>query len=191
MRKIFICLLLIITLTLIKQTSKAQTGSKISLSAGPEVGLPPFGDTQNQDNNIFELDAGLNIKLELPIFPALHLTITAGYLDYEDNRLTTFLGGDVITSYHYFPVKAGLRYYLPKSLKFVYVEGEAGKSFVSNSPAPSSFIYSGGVGDIIPLSGRSSFDLSVRYEKGYKTNAHFDFPTNAIAVRFAYRYQFK
>jgi len=191
MRKIILCLLLTTTLILIKQTSKAQTGSGISLSAGPEVGLPPFGDTKNQDNGIFELDAGLNIKFELPIFPALHLTITAGYLDYDDNQLTTFLGADVITSYHYFPVKGGLRFYLPKSLKFVYVEGEAGKSIVANSPAPSSFIYSGGVGLIIPLGGRSSFDLSMRYEKGYKTNAHFDFPTNAIAVRFAYRYQFK
>ena len=191
MRKILVCLILTIAFTAVKQLAKAQAGSKISLSAGPEVGLSPFGDTKNQDNNIFQLDAGLNIKLELPIFPALHLTITAGYLDYEDNRLTTFLGGDVITSYHYFPVKGGLRYYLPKSLKFVYVEGEAGKSFVSNSPAPSSFIYSGGVGGIIPLGGRSSFDLSMRYENGYKTNANFDFPTNAIAVRFAYRYQFK
>ena len=190
MRKIILCLILTISFIAIRQSSKAQTGSKVSLSAGFELGTSPFGDNRNQDN-IFNLDGGLNMKLELPVLPALHLTITAGYLDYADNNLKTSLNADVITNYHYFPVKGGLRYYLPKSLKFVYVEGEAGKAFVANSPAPSSFIYSGGVGDIIPLSGRSSFDLSVRYENGYKTNAHFDFPDNTIAFRFAYRYQFK
>ena len=190
MRKVIICIILTITSVLIKQTATAQTGSKVSLSAGFEVGTSPFGDNRNQDN-IFNLDAGLNMKLELPVLPALHLTITAGYLDYADNNLKTSRNGDVITNYHYFPVKGGLRYYLPKSLKFVYVEGEAGKSFVANSPAPSSFIYSGGAGLIVPLGGRSSFDLSALYEHGYKTNTNYDFPTIGIAFRFAYRYQFK
>jgi hypothetical protein len=188
MRKIFVCLILTILFTAIKQTSKAQTGSGISISAGPEMG---FQTDIHNPNSEFELDAGVTIKLEVPILSGLHLTLTAGYLNYENNRLTTFLGGDVITIYNYFPVKGGLRYYLPKSLKYLYVEGEAGKSFVSNSPAPSSFIYSGGFGGIIPIGARSSFDLSMRYENGYKTKTNSNFPANTIAIRFAYRYQFK
>jgi hypothetical protein len=188
MRKILFCLLLTTTLILIKQTSKAQAGSKMSLSAGFEIGLPT--NVLNQNTGL-EADGGLNAKLELPIFSALHLTITAGYLLNEPSDYNFSQKEYDFTSFHYFPIKGGLRFYLPKSFRYVYVEGEAGEAFVGNSPAPSSFIYSGGIGGIIPLRGPHSIEISTRYENGYKTNTNSNFPANRIAIRFAYRYQFK
>jgi len=188
MRKFLICLLLTSILIFIKQTSKAQTGSGISLSAGPEMGFPT---TVHNTNSDFDLDAGLNIKLELPVFSALHITLTAGVLSYQRVLIEIYPDNTYRPVFTYFPIKGGLRYYLPKSLKYLYVEGEAGEAFLASGPAISSFIYSGGFGGIIPLGGRSSFDLSMRYENGYKTNTNSNFPANRIAIRFAYRYQFK
>jgi hypothetical protein len=188
MRKILICLFLTSALIFIKQTTKAQTGSKISLSAGFDLG---FLTTIHNESTGFDADGGLNLKLELPVFSALHFTITAGVLSYTTNNFDLFPSGVKKTNFIYFPIKGGLRYYLPKSLKYLYFEGEAGEAFVASGPANSSFIYSAGLGGIIPLGGRSSFDLSERYENGYKTNTNSNFPANTIAIRFAYRYQFK
>jgi hypothetical protein len=188
MRRFFICLLFTSTLILIKQLSKAQTGSGISLSAGLEMGFPT---TIHNPNSDFDLDAGLNIKLELPVFSALHITVTTGVLSYQRVLVDIYPNNTFRPTFTYFPIKGGLRYYLPKSLKYLYIEGEAGEALISNSLATSSFIYSGGFGGIIPIGGKSSFDLSMRYESGYKTNTNSNFPANTIAVRFAYRYQFK
>jgi len=188
MQRIILYLILTISLTAVNQLSIAQTGSKISLSAGFDLG---FLTTIHNESSGFDADGGLNLKLELPVFSALHVTVTAGVLSYTTNNFDIFPSDVKKISFTYFPIKGGLRYYLPKSLKYIYVEGEAGEAFVASGPANSSFIYSGGLGGIIPLGGRSSFDLSMRYENGYETNTNSNFPANTIAIRFAYRYQFK
>jgi hypothetical protein len=186
MKKAFLCLLFInfAAFTLVKAQS-----SKPAFSLGTDVGFP----FKNYKANI---DFGA--KAELPLLPNLKLDFSAGYSSLiPDNRVyatePAICEGCVINnsthsepSYHFIPVKAGLRYYYAGHF---YVDGDAGAAFKANDIANTSFIYGFGLGTLIPFNAHNGLDFGLNFESGYKT-IDYNNPQSQLGFNLAYRYQF-
>ncbi|WP_461453324.1 hypothetical protein [Mucilaginibacter sp.] len=188
MKRIFFCFLVInlAAFTLVKAQS-----SQPALSLGTDVGFP----LKNYKANV-----GFDAKVELPLLQSLKLKFSAGYSALiPDNRVYTVepvtspvcdactisnTGSD--PSYHFIPVKAGLRYYYSR---YFYVDGDAGAAFKANYVANTSFIYGFGFGVLLPFDAHNSLDFGLNFESGYKT-IYYSSPESQLGVNLAYRYQF-
>ena len=186
MKKIFLCLVFInlAALTLVKAQS-----SQPAVSLGMDVDFP-FKN--------YKADINFGVKAELPLLSNLKLDFSAGYSSLiPDNRvyadMTAICEGCVINntphtepSYHFIPVKAGLRYYYARHF---YVDGDAGAAFKANNVANTSFIYGLGLGTLIPFNAHNGLDFGLNFESGYKT-IDYDNSEFQIGFNLAYRYQF-
>jgi hypothetical protein len=193
--RLFLLLMLCGASTLVK----AQSGNKMSISIGPDVGIPFNTEHTYQvhTRDIYQDGLGGTMRAELPITAALHLTASVGYVVYHSNvkyfYLTPWQGTINSSSapagpppYKYIPLKAGLRYYYSK---YLYVAAEAGDAVKVQNQAVSSFIYSGGIGAAIPFGVHHGLDIGLRYESGYK-NIDSDFKMAQLGIGFAYKYTF-
>ena len=181
--------------------AKAQSGNKVSLSLGPEFNFP-FNTIQTyygKTRQYYKDGVGGALKVELPVLTTLHVTVSAGYMHYTANNyylmyIQTAPYPDYAFSatapkqppYLFLPVKAGLQYYYSK---YLYFSAEAGEAIKLNFAAKNSFMYSGGLGGVIPFNGKSGLDLGLRYERGYEIWS-YPFTISQLAVRVAYKYRF-
>ena len=195
-------ILLLPTLILISLFAKAQSGDKVAISLGPEFNIPfntgttPYGKT----TDYYKDGYGGSIKIEVPIVHSLHFTGSAGFLYYRsayyfslfyfDNMLAPTAAyneqGNKIYSaaYKYIPLKAGLQYYYSKCL---YLGADAGEAIKVGPVSAKSFIYSGGLGGVIPINKHNGIDLSIRFERGYK-NVDYNYAMSQFGFRLAYRF---
>ena len=145
----------------------------------------------------YQANVGFVVKAELPLLPNLKLDFSAGYSALiPDNRiyLTDPASCDACTinntmsqsSYHFIPMKAGLRYYY---IKHFYIDGGAGAAFKANNVATTSFIYGFGLGSLIPFNAHNALDFGLNFESGYKT-IDYNNSESQLGFNLAYRYQF-
>ena len=71
----------------------------------------------------------------------------------------------------------------------MYLSAEAGEAIKLNFAAKNSFMYSGGLGGVIPFNEKSGFDLGVIYERGYEIWS-YPFSISQIGIRVAYKRSF-
>jgi hypothetical protein len=190
--------LLFLALLLANLVTRAQSGNKITLSLGPEFTIPI--NTNSYDygkiRDFYKDGIGGSFRAEFPLTSTLHFIASAGFLDYASNAQlivpditlypTYIYNQKQSTHYQFIPVKAGLQYYFAKCL---YINGEAGAAIKLNYSSENSFIYSGGLGGVIPLSLQSGLDIGFRYERGYKI-PYYPQAMSQIGIRVAYKYNF-
>ncbi|MGZ3763846.1 MAG: hypothetical protein ACXVB0_16325 [Mucilaginibacter sp.] len=192
----------ILVLFLISFFAKAQSGNKISISIGPELGIPLNTNNSSYGNvRYFYQDGnGGSVKVEWPVTSALHLTGAAGFAYYPTNAHYLYVYPVAAASpfastngvlpqpppYKFIPVKAGLQYYYDKCL---YLSGEAGGAIKANSASMNSFIYSAGLGAVIPFDPHNGLDIGIRYERGFEIT-DYPSPMSQVAFRLAYKYSF-
>jgi hypothetical protein len=188
MKKNFFCLLFInfAAFTLVK----AQSDNKPAFSLGTNVGFA----FENYQTNV-----NFGAKAELPLLPNLKLNFSAGYSiliptsRMYTNAIVPVCDGCTIStnrasdpSYHFIPVKVGLRYYY---LWHLYIDGDAGAAFKTNYVANTSFIYGFGFGSLIPFNAHNALDFGLNFETGYKT-IDYNTAESQLGISLAYRYQF-
>ncbi len=180
---------------------KAQSGNKVTLSLGPEVNFP-FNSTQTyygKTRQYYKDGIGGVLKAELPVLSTLHVTISAGYMHYIANNYYLMYNQTAPypnyafsttapkqPSYLFLPIEAGLQYYYSK---YLYISAEAGEAIKLNFATKNSFMYSSGIGGVIPFNEKSGLDLGVKYERGYEIWS-YPFPISQIGVRVAYKRSF-
>lgn len=178
---------------------RAQSLPKVSLSIGPELGIPFGGKTDSFADGIktlYQDGGGGSIKAEFLIGDGVSLTASAGFMHYGTKEFYVYENAHPpgyqssaqnypqVSPYNFVPLKGGLRY---SFVKVLYITGEAGEAIKASKTAVGNFIYSGGAGVIIPISLHHSIDASVRYESGYKIT-DYDGTMHEIALRLAYRF---
>jgi len=190
----------VLAFLLISVFTRAQSGNKITLSLGPELGIPFNTNTYNYGHirDYYKDGIGASLKIELPVTTSLHFTASAGYIYYPNVRYLVldqtaaspggyiYPGDQLInnTPYKFIPVKAGLQYYYSK---YLYADAEAGAAIKSNSESKTSFIYSGGLGGVIPFNAASGLDIGFRYERGYQAYV-YPSPMSQFGIRLAYKH---
>jgi hypothetical protein len=191
----------VLAFLLVSVFARAQSGNKITLSLGPELGIPFNTSTYNYGNirgYYYKDGIGGSLKIELPVTKSLHVIASAGYISYPSVHyfaLTStaeapagyvYPADQLIsnTPYNFIPVKAGLQYYYSR---YLYADAEAGAAFQSNSAAKTSFIYSGGLGGVIPFNAVSGLDIGFRYERGYQVYV-YPSPMSQLGIRLAYKH---
>jgi hypothetical protein len=161
-------------------TSKTETyASGIRLSIGADAGIPVGSLRDNYNWNL-----GGSVQGDFPIVKdQLYATVNGGYNNfYAKNSFTT-------SDIHMIPVKGGLKYF---PVKFLYIQGEAGASFITNKNdlgfnKSAVFVYAPQVGVLLNVGGKNYIDAGVRFEgntkfyDGGNTN-------NFFALRVAYAF---
>lgn len=200
MRKTFTPIFVILLCVLSPICLRAQSLPKISLSIGPELGIPFGGKTDSYADGIrtwYKDGGGGSIKAEFLLGHGVSLTASAGFIHYGTGEFyvyetahppigfpTSAQNYPQASPYNFVPLKGGLRY---SFVKILYITGEAGDALKASKTAVGNFIYSGGAGVIIPISLHHSIDASVRYENGYKIT-DYDGTMHEVALRLAYRF---
>lgn len=179
----------VITLALfsfLSMRSNAQTakktesyGSGIRLSIGADGGIPVGSLKDNYDWNF-----GGSIQGDFPIIKdQLYATVNGGYNNFFAKNSSS------LNDIHMIPVKGGLKYF---PLKCLYLQGEAGASFITNKNdlgfnKSAVFVYAPQVGLLFCLGGKNYIDAGIRFEgntkfdDGGKTN-------NFLCLRVAYAF---
>jgi hypothetical protein len=193
----------LIVMLLLSAFARAQSGSKIAISVGPEFSFPFNTSTVDNGNikDFYKDGIGGSVKIELPISAALHFTGSAGYVDYKSNHHyivpyqfgpypgpadVTSTNGALAPPYKFIPIKVGLQYYFVKCL---YINGEVGDAIKTGAQAINSFIYAGGLGAALPFGPHQGLDIGVLYQRGFKT-IDYDSPMSEFTIRVAYKYRF-
>jgi hypothetical protein len=148
-------------------TSKTESyASGIRLSIGADAGIPVGSLKDNYNWNL-----GGSIQGDFPIIKdQLYATVNGGYDNFYAKNSSS------LNDIHMIPVKGGLKYF---PLTFLYVQGEAGASFITNKK---SLGY-----DKSAVFGKNYVDAGFRFEgntkfyDGGKTN-------NFLALRVAYAF---
>lgn len=161
-------------------TSKsASYGSGIRLSVGADAGVPVGSLKDNFDWNL-----GGSIQADFPIIKdQFYATVNSGYNNFFAKNSSE------LNDLHMIPVKAGLKYF---PLKFLYIQGEAGASFITNKSdlglnKSAVFVYAPQAGVLLNVGGKNYIDAGFRFEgnskfyDGGKTN-------NFLAIRVAYAF---
>lgn len=190
----------VLAFLLISAIARAQSGDKITLSLGPELGIPFNTNSYNYGHirDFYKDGIGGSLKIELPVTKLLHFTASAGYISYpnvyylaltatEEAPAGYVYPADQLSNnkpYNFIPVKAGLQYYYSR---YLYADAEAGAAIKSNSAAKTSFIYSGGLGGVIPFNAVSGLDIGFRYERGYQALV-YPSPMSQFGIRLAYKH---
>lgn len=176
----FLSLALVLTFS----ASAQEQAHKYKVSVGGEF-LYPLGGLAAE---FYAGGYGASLQGEYKLTPKLNATVSGGYMSLAVSKLykAIYLPWKVeLSDQVFYPVKAGVKYSLHKSL---YVAGEAGASISKNkSVRATSFVYAGGVGTAFNLSPKSSIDLGVRYEAwALNSNNTYSF----AGIRAAYVFGF-
>jgi hypothetical protein len=163
-----------------QSTAKTESyGSGIRLSIGADGGIP-VGSL----NNSYDWNLGGSIQADFPIVKdQLYVTVNSGYDNFFARDNSNLSDIEMI------PVKGGLKYF---PVKWCYIQGEAGASFITNKAALGAnntavFVYAPQVGVLINTGGKNYIDAGFRFESnaafynGGKTN-------NFLALRVAYAF---
>ncbi|HVV56655.1 MAG TPA: hypothetical protein VHC47_15075 [Mucilaginibacter sp.] len=194
MRKILTLFLLVLSSVYVN----AQAGKSFSLSINANLNIPLNTGERDygQTRDYYQDGVGGNIKAEMPLIPELHLTGSAGFVYYPSNIHYLYLYQSVYypgdpsapqrqpPPYTFIPVKAGLRYYY---IKYAYLDAQAGEAIKTNGASSNSFIYSGGLGFVIPFNHRNGLDVGVGYEKGYQIR-DYPYAMSQIGIRLGYKF---
>ncbi|WP_367868730.1 hypothetical protein [Pedobacter sp. WC2423] len=148
----------------------AMSGQKLGI--GVDFGLPT-----GNFNNLYKLGVGGSLLFQTPIANNLNFTGSAGYLSFTAKK---FAGVKLYDNYAAIPVKAGLRYFLAEN---VFVGGELGAAFGTNTGAGTSFVYSPNLGVEFPVADKSSIELGARYESWSQNGA-----ARFVGFRLAYNF---
>jgi hypothetical protein len=161
-------------------TSKTESyASGIRLSIGADAGIPVGSLKDNYNWNL-----GGSIQGDFPIIKdQLYATVNGGYDNFYAKNSSS------LNDIHMIPVKGGLKYF---PLTFLYVQGEAGASFITNKKSlgydkSAVFVYAPQVGVLLNVGGKNYVDAGFRFEgntkfyDGGKTN-------NFLALRVAYAF---
>jgi hypothetical protein len=193
--------ILIFLLFLTILSVRAQSGNKTTVSFGTELGIPFNTGTHDylKTRDFYQDGISGILKLEVPITSSLHFIASGGYSYFHTNvhlfyiDMMAYYPGYTSNSnppsppsYKFIPLKGGLQYYYSK---YMYIGGEMGASISVNAVSKTSFIYSGGLGGVIPFNPKSGLDISVRYERGYEI-ASYPYAMSMIGVRLAYKHSF-
>ncbi|HTD40821.1 MAG TPA: hypothetical protein VK671_09390 [Mucilaginibacter sp.] len=161
-------------------TSKTESyASGIRLSVGADAGIP-VGSLKNA----YDWNLGGSIQGDFPILKnQLYATINGGYSNFFAKSQYT------IPDIHLIPVKAGLKYFI---IKQVYIQGEAGVSFLTNkndvgADKSTVFVYAPQAGVLLNVGGKNYIDAGFRFESNQK---FFDggSTSNFLAIRVAYAF---
>jgi hypothetical protein len=155
MKKIFIAIAAIALST----AAKAQT----TYSAGLEVGLP-----SGVYSNLYNVGFGASVKAYFGDKEKAGFTGTAGFI--------SLAGKNSFPSLSMIPVKVGYRY----NTNNLYLEPQAGLTFLSGSGTGSGFTWAANVGYYLS----DNIDLSARYESALLTGGSL----NIIGLRLAYAF---
>jgi hypothetical protein len=164
--------------------TQAQTKNErpaLILSAGPEAGIP-VGNW----NDYYNWSLGGSVQADLAIIKkTLYVNLNAGY----NNVFAKDIAG--VNDLQLIPVKLGLRYYPVNKLN-LYVQGQAGVTFITNSTSPfndksAAFVYSPQIGYLIHLSKGSYLDAGVKFEGNSKFVENGE-SSNLIGLRVAYAF---
>jgi hypothetical protein len=162
-------ILLLLVFCCFKLHAQGPVQTNTAFSIGAELNIPSYG--------LYSIGTGASAKFETPIVSPLSLSLTAGFTSvfYKSNLLynTGSRGAD-----EFAPLKAGLKYYLIKS---VYAEGEAGTAIELNHNKQDLFAFSFGLGFLAPISEKRAIDIGFRYED-------WQGQLKQTALRFAYRF---
>jgi hypothetical protein len=152
------------------------------LSVGPEAGIP-LGSLKDHYN----WTLGGSVQADYAIVKRfLYVNLNAGYTNiFADNT-------PGLDDLHLIPVKLGLKYY-PFSGLNVYVQGQAGVSFITNSSGPyndksAAFVYTPQVGYLIPLGKGNYLDAAVKFDGNSKFTDGGS-TNNTIGIRIAYAFK--
>ena len=157
--------------------------NRVRLSVGPDFGLP-IGNFAGSYSWIF----GGSVQADIPIFPGIFITATAGYKDafVKNNEGTDFPGRNL----QLIPVKAGLKYYVLSNL--LYVQGQAGVTFLGNksdafADRSSGFTWSPQLGTSLKLTRTTYIDAGFYFEQ---THSYWNTRTNLsmLGLRLAYSF---
>ena len=161
-------------------TGKTESyGSGIRLSVGADAGIP-LGSLKNN----YEWNLGGSLQGDFPILKdQLYATLNSGYNNFFNKN------DSPLSNLHLIPVKAGLKYFLVRS---VYIQGEAGAAFVTDkntlgTDKSAAFVYAPQAGVLFNLGGRNYIDAGVRFEgtsKLYTGGGANDF----LGLRVAYEF---
>lgn len=164
------------------QTSPAKTesyGSGIRLSVGADGGIPVGSLRSGYNWNL-----GGSLQGDFPILKdQLYATLNAGYNNIFAKSQYN------IPDIQLIPVKAGLKYFV---IKQVYIQGEAGVSFLTNknnlgADKTAAFVYAPQAGVLLNVGGKNYIDAGFRFESNQK---FFNGGTtsNFLALRVAYAF---
>jgi len=164
------------------QTSASKTeayGSGIRLSIGADAGIP-VGSL----NTGYNWNLGGSVQGDFPIVKdQLYATLNAGYnAIFASSRYN-------IPDIHLIPVKAGLKYFI---IKQVYIQGEAGISFLTNkndlgADNTAVFVYAPQAGVLLNVGGKNYIDAGFRFESNQKFFNGGN-TANFLAIRVAYAF---
>lgn len=157
--------------------ASAQSRSSTKFSIGADLGVPTGVYDQ-----IYNFVLGVSLKVEAPVSPSFSVMFTTGYTSFMVNSLYSNYGA---TNGMYLPLEVGGRGYFNSR---VYFEGDLGPSFNLNQYYTGNkveFMYSPGLGVLLPQSDGGAVDISVRYEGRAQTNNTL----GQAALRIAYRFK--
>ena len=164
------------------QTSTGKTesyGSGIRLSVGADGGIPA-----GSLNNAYNWSLGGSLQGDFPLVKdQLYATLNSGYTSiFAKNQYN-------IPDIHLIPVKAGLKYFL---IKQVYIQGEAGVSFLTDKNAlkannSAAFVYAPQAGVLLKLNENNYIDAGIRFESNQKFYDGGN-TSNFFAIRLAYSF---
>lgn len=147
------------------------------ISVGPEAGIP-LGSL----HDFYNWTLGGSAQADYAILNrTLYVNVNAGYQNiFADNT-------PGLSDLHLIPVKVGLKYY-PFGAN-VYVQGQAGVSFLTNSGLDKSaaFVYTPQVGYLIPLGKGNYLDAAVKFDGNAKFTDGGS-ANNVLGIRVAYAF---
>jgi len=152
------------------------------LSVGPEAGIP-LGNLKDHYN--WTLGGSVQADYAL-VKRTLYINLNAGYTNiFADNT-------PGLDDLQLIPVKLGVKYY-PFSNNNVYVQGQAGVSFITNSTSvyndkSAAFVYTPQIGYLIPLGKGNYLDAAVKFD-GNSKFVDGGTSNNVIGIRVAYAFK--
>jgi len=149
--------------------SSSSTSSSGKFSIGFETGLP-VGDA----SQVYSVLVGGSIQYDAPTAPNTFLTLSAGFNSFLVKSEFTQFGGP--SSFNFIPLKAGIKYFVGNG---VFLAGELGIVFSTESGGGHAFVYAPGVG----YSFNDHIEAGVRYE-GWANNG----TVGQIGLRVAYKF---
>lgn len=158
-----------------QQQQQSETKKKITYSFGADIGIPA-----GYVSNYSSLVAGASLQAEYPVYKAIGITASAGYLDFIAKR-----GGKGVS---FIPLLLGLKYnFTPK----IYASGQAGLSFYGGrdhgdenggGSGEKYFTYVPGIG----FHTSKHFDVLLKYESVYIASSSRSY--SSAGVRISYNF---
>jgi len=161
------------------QSTNQTYRSGIRLSIGADAGVP-VGSLRDGYNWNF----GGSVQADFPILKnQLYAAVNGGYNNFFAKNSSKR------DDLHLIPVKAGLKYF---PIPFLYVQGEAGASFLTNKQSIGTgksavFVYAPQLGALFNTSGKNYIDAGVRFEGNAKLHDGGK-ANNFLGLRVAYAF---